>query len=87
MSTQTGAKSDIIAKFATHTTDTGSPVVQIAILSSRINQLADHLKIHKKDNSSRRGLLRLVGQRRRLIEYLKTTNVKVYDKVKKELNI
>ena len=87
MSTKTIAKSDVIAKFATHSNDTGSPVVQIAILSARINQLADHLKIHKKDNSSRRGLLRLVGQRRRLIEYLKTTNIKVYEKVKKELNI
>lgn len=87
MSTKTVTKTDIISKFATHANDTGSPVVQIAVLTSRINMLVDHLKTHKKDNSSRKGLLRLVGQRRRLIEYLKSTNAKAYDKVKKDLNI
>jgi small subunit ribosomal protein S15 len=87
MSTKTIVKSDIISKFASHAKDTGSPAVQIAILSNRINQLAAHLKTHKKDNSSRKGLLRMVGQRRRLIEYLKTTSQGVYTKIRKDLNI
>lgn len=81
------AKSDLIAKFAVQPGDTGSPSVQIAILTQRINMLAAHLKIHKKDNSSRKGLLKLVGQRRRLIEYLKSTNSKAYDKVSKLLGL
>ena len=66
------AKSAVIEKAKRHPTDTGSPEVQIALLTSRINQLTDHFKVHKKDHHSRRGLLMLVGQRRRLLEYLKT---------------
>ena len=67
-------KSDIIEEFATHPGDTGSPEVQIAIFDKRIKQLQDHLSAHKHDESSRRGLLSLVGKRRRLLVYLKQTH-------------
>ena len=71
-------KQDVIEHFKTHEGDTGSPEVQIALLSERINYLTEHFKVHKKDHSSRRGLLKLVGQRRRLLDYLKTKNVDRY---------
>ena len=64
-------KNEIIAKFATHEGDTGSPEVQIALLTQKINQLNEHLKVHKQDNHSRRGLLKMVGKRRGLLDYLK----------------
>jgi len=64
-------KTDLIKSFETHEGDTGSPEVQIAILSERINYLTDHFKVHAKDHHSRRGLLMLVGQRRRLLDYVK----------------
>jgi small subunit ribosomal protein S15 len=64
------SKTDVIAQFATHEGDTGSPEVQCAILTSRIEQLTAHLAVHKKDHASRRGLLQLVGQRRRLLKYV-----------------
>ncbi len=67
-------KSEIIEEFATHPGDTGSPEVQIAIFDKRIKQLQDHLSAHKHDESSRRGLLSLVGKRRRLLSYLKQTH-------------
>ena len=67
-------KSTIIESYKLHTTDTGSADVQIALLSDRINQLIEHLKIHKKDHHSRRGLLKLVGRRRRLLAYLSRTD-------------
>ena len=70
----TEAKKDIIEKFKIHGTDTGSPEVQIALLTKRIKHLTEHFKIHKKDHHSRRGLLKLVGQRRRLLDYLKKKN-------------
>jgi small subunit ribosomal protein S15 len=63
-------KVEIIAKTATHETDTGSPEVQVGLITTRINQLVDHIRVHKKDHSSRRGLLKLVGQRRRQLRYL-----------------
>ena len=63
-------KVQILSDFRSHETDTGSPQVQVALLSKRINELTEHFKIHKKDNHSRRGLLKLVGQRRRLLAYL-----------------
>ncbi len=72
-------KEQIIKKFKVHDTDTGSPEVQIAILSEEINQLTDHLKTHKKDFSSRRGLLKKIGQRRRLLRYLEKENQEGYD--------
>ena len=81
------AKREIIDRFKVNENDTGSPEVQIALLSSRIKYLTDHFKVHKKDHHSRRGLLKLVGQRRRLLNYLKKRNVEKYQNVIKELGI
>jgi small subunit ribosomal protein S15 len=67
-------KSEIIEKFAQHKGDTGSPEVQVALLTERINGLQNHFEVHKKDHHGRRGLLKMVGQRRRLLEYLRKTN-------------
>ncbi len=80
-------KKEIIRKFKLHDNDTGSPEVQIALLSNRIKYLTDHFKVHKKDHHSRRGLLKLVGQRRRLLNYLKKINVERYRIIIKELGI
>ena len=71
-------KREIIEKYRTHESDTGSPEVQVALLSERISYLTEHFKIHKKDHHSRRGLLKLVGQRRRLLDYLRSKNVDRY---------
>lgn len=71
-------KSQIIAEYARHEGDTGSPEVQIALLTARINHLNEHLDMHKKDHHSRRGLLLLVGQRRGMLEYLKATDIERY---------
>ncbi len=71
-------KREIIEKYRIHESDTGSPEVQIALLSERIGYLTEHFKIHKKDHHSRRGLLKLVGQRRRLLDYLRSKNVDRY---------
>lgn len=87
MAQSTTKKKDIIEKFKTHATDTGSSEVQIALLSDRIIYLTDHFKTHKKDHHSRRGLLKLVGQRRSLLNYLKKKNVNRYRSLIKELNI
>jgi small subunit ribosomal protein S15 len=81
------AKKEIIERFKLHERDTGSAEVQVAILSNRINYLTDHFKIHKKDHHSRRGLLKLVGQRRRLLNYLRRTNVVRYQNIIKELGL
>ncbi len=78
MSLATQRKKDIITKFAKHDGDTGSPEVQIAILSERITYLTEHFKTHAKDHHSRRGLLKLVGQRRRMLEYLRGKSVDRY---------
>ena len=78
MSISAQDKRDLIAKYKLHETDTGSPEVQVAILTRRIVNLTDHFKIHKKDHHSRRGLLKLVGQRRRLLNYVKSNNVNRY---------
>jgi len=80
-------KKEIIGRFKLHRDDTGSPEVQVALLSNRINYLTDHFKIHKKDHHSRRGLLKLVGQRRKLLNYLKKADVKRYQNIIKELGI
>jgi len=80
-------KETIISDYKTHEKDTGSPEVQIAILSERITYLTDHFKAHAKDHHSRRGLLKLVGQRRKLLDYLKTTNKERYEKVIARLGI
>ena len=71
-------KQAIMAEYATHEGDTGSPEVQIAVLTKRINDLNEHLKIHKKDHHSRRGLLKMVGHRRSLLEYLKKKDIERY---------
>jgi len=80
-------KSDLIGQFRNHDTDTGSPEVQIAILSERITYLTDHFKTHKKDHHSRRGLLQLVSQRRRLLDYVRSQDVERYRKIISELGI
>ena len=81
------AKKEIIDRFKLHDKDTGSAEVQVAILSNRINYLTDHFKIHKKAHHSRRGLLKLVGQRRRLLNYLRRTDVERYQNIIRELGL
>ena len=80
-------KKEIIEKFKTHDTDTGSSEVPIALLSERITYLTDHFQTHTKDHHSRRGLLKLVGQRRNLLNYLKSKDIERYRKIIKELGI
>jgi small subunit ribosomal protein S15 len=80
-------KIGIIGKFKIHDGDSGSPEVQIALLTEKILYLTEHFKVHKRDHASRRGLLRMVGQRRRLLDYLKSTKVDRYRKVVKELGL
>ena len=80
-------KQEIIAKYGRHEGDTGSPEVQIALLTKRINDLTDHLKIHKKDHHSRRGLLKMVGQRRNLLNYLMKTDIERYRSIIARLGI
>ena len=80
-------KKQIIADYATHEGDTGSPEVQIAMLTFRINELNEHLKVHKKDNHSRYGLLKMVGHRRNLISYLMNKDVERYRELIKKLGL
>jgi small subunit ribosomal protein S15 len=80
-------KKKIIDKFKIHPSDTGSPQVQIAILTEEIKDLTEHLREHKKDFSSRRGLIKKVGERRRLMRYLKRTDAKAYDELMAKLKI
>ena len=80
-------KKEIIAKFATHEGDTGSPEVQIALLTERINHLNEHLKLNKKDHHSRRGLLQMVGRRRGLLNYLKDTDIERYRSIVARLGL
>ncbi|EYE88184.1 30S ribosomal protein S15 [Fervidicella metallireducens AeB] len=80
-------KQEIIAKYQRHEGDTGSPEVQIALLTERINYLTEHLKVHKKDHHSRRGLLMMVGQRRGLLNYLTKIDIERYRAIIKELGI
>ena len=87
MSLHKDEKAGIIKSFALHEGDTGSPEVQIAILSKEIEKLGEHLKVHRKDNHSRRGLLQMVGNRRRMMEYLKTTDESRFKKVAKTLGL
>jgi small subunit ribosomal protein S15 len=74
----TEKKEEIVGKFRTHEGDTGSPQVQVALLTERINQLTEHFKTHKKDNHSRRGLLKMVSQRRSMLDYLKRRDIEQY---------
>ena len=80
-------KNEIVEKFKTHPTDTGSTTVQIALLTDRIQYLTEHFKVHVKDHHSRRGLLKLVGQRRRLLDYLKKKDLAAYRQLIQELGI
>ena len=83
----TEAKLAVIKEYATHEGDTGSPEVQVAILTSRIQYLTDHLKEHKKDHHSRRGLLKLVGQRRNMLDYLRRKDIERYRAIIAKLGI
>ena len=80
-------KTEVIGKFASHEGDTGSPEVQVALLTARINDLTEHLRTHSKDHHSRRGLLMLVGQRRRLLNYLNRHDVERYRSIVQELGL
>jgi small subunit ribosomal protein S15 len=80
-------RKEVISSFQLHSTDTGSPEIQIALLSARIEYLTEHFKSHKKDHHSRRGLLKLVGQRRRLLDYLKNKDVARYRNVIQRLGL
>ncbi len=81
------AKANIISEYKLHATDTGSPEVQIALLTQRINELTEHFRVHTKDNHSRRGLLKLVSQRRSLLDYLKRRDINRYHEVINRLGI
>ena len=87
MALATARKAEIVEKFKTHEGDTGSPEVQVALLTERINGLTEHFKSHKKDHHSRRGLLLLVSKRKRLLSYLKGRNVERYRTLIKELGL
>ena len=87
MSIDTKTKQDLIKKFARKEKDTGSPEVQVAILTTRITNLSEHFKTHKKDNHSRRGLLKLVSQRRKILDYVKSKDVSRYKTLIEQLGI
>jgi small subunit ribosomal protein S15 len=87
MSLDKEGKNSIITEYQTHEGDTGSPEVQIALLSARITYLTEHFKEHKKDHHSRRGLLKLVGQRRKLLDYLRSSSKERYEKIRVSLGL
>jgi len=87
MTTTMAGKADIIQEYQTHETDCGSTEVQIAVLTARIRGLTEHLKIHKKDNHTRRGLLKLVGRRNRLLRFLRSRDAAGYSELLKKLEI
>lgn len=87
MGLNTESKREIIDRFRLHESDTGSPEVQVAILSERINYLTDHFKSHAKDHHSRRGLIKLVGQRRRLLNFLKNKDIERYRTLIEQLGL
>lgn len=87
MSVTKEQKHNIIESHRVHESDTGSPEIQVALLTERINQLTEHFKVHKKDHHSRRGLLKMVGKRRRLLEYLKGKSVERYQRLIRELGL
>lgn len=87
MATAKETKEDILQNYRTHESDTGSPQVQVALLTQRINELTDHFKTHKKDNHSRRGLLKMVSQRRSLLDYLKRKDIEQYHTIVERLGL
>lgn len=87
MSLQSGQKADVVAGFRLHETDTGSARVQIALLTHRINDLTGHFRTHAKDHHGRRGLLKMVGRRRRLLDYVRRNDVEAYRRILEELDL
>lgn len=87
MATAKEVKETIVTDYKTHDKDTGSSQVQIALLTQRINELTEHFKVHKKDNNSRRGLLKMVSQRRKLLDYLKRQDINEYHIIIKKLGL
>ncbi len=87
MPTAKEVKEKVVSDFKTHDSDTGSSQVQVALLTQRINELTEHFKVHKKDNHSRRGLLKMVASRRKLLDYLKRRNIKEYHAIIKKLKL
>ncbi|HEX8195349.1 MAG TPA: 30S ribosomal protein S15 [Pyrinomonadaceae bacterium] len=87
MATAKETKEQILQNYRTHESDTGSPQVQVALLTQRINELTDHFKTHKKDNHSRRGLLKMVSQRRSLLDYLKRKDIEQYHTIVERLGL
>lgn len=87
MATVKELKETIVGDYKTHASDTGSSQVQIALLTQRITELTEHFKVHKKDNNSRRGLLQMVSRRRKLLDYLRRTNINEYHEIIKKLGL
>ena len=87
MSTDKKLKEKIVGDYKTHTSDTGSSQVQVALLTQRINELTEHFKVHKKDNHSRRGLLKMVSRRRKLLDYLKRRDINQYHDIIQKLGL
>jgi small subunit ribosomal protein S15 len=87
MATATELKEKIVSDYKTHNSDTGSSQVQIALLTQRINELTDHFRVHKKDNHSRRGLLKMVSRRRKLLDYLKRKDINEYHTIIEKLGL
>ena len=87
MATVKEVKEKIVSDYKTHNSDTGSSQVQIALLTQRINELTEHFKVHKKDNNSRRGLLKMVSRRRKLLDYLRHSNINEYHEIIKKLGL
>jgi small subunit ribosomal protein S15 len=87
MSTAKEVKEKIVEDYKTHGSDTGSSQVQVALLTQRINELMEHFKVHKKDNHSRRGLLKMVSRRRKLLDYLKKRDINEYHEIIKKLGL
>jgi len=87
MATDRDLKEQIVKDYKTHDSDTGSSQVQVALLTQRINELTDHFRIHKKDNNSRRGLLKMVSARRKHLDYLKRTDIEQYHEMVKRLGL
>ena len=87
MSTDKELKEKIVGDYKTHTSDTGSSQVQVALLTQRINELTEHFKVHKKDNHSRRGLLKMISSRRKLLDYLKRRDINQYHDIIQKLGL
>ncbi|MEZ5344139.1 MAG: 30S ribosomal protein S15 [Pyrinomonadaceae bacterium] len=87
MPTEKEVKEKVVNEYKTHESDTGSSQVQVALLTQRINELTEHFKVHKKDNHSRRGLLKMVARRRKLLDYLKRKNIGEYHEIIKKLKL